>query len=80
LRAVLPVTATDLDALRYASERGLFVVTCNRDDFLALVANHSNPGLIVLIWRRTRLAECGHLLKLLREATEAGIERNINFA
>lgn len=80
LRDVLPVTAGDLDALRYAGEHGLFVVTCNRDDFLALVMEHPNPGLIVLIRRRSRQAECGNLLALLREAGEKGIAGNINFA
>jgi predicted nuclease of predicted toxin-antitoxin system len=80
LRDVLPVTASDLDALRYASERLLFVVTCNRDDFLALVKDHLNPGLIVLIRRRSRQAECGNLLTLMREAEENGIAGNFNFA
>ena len=80
LRDVLPVTAGDLDALRYASEHGLFVVTCNRDDFLALVTDHPYSGLIVLIRRRSRQAECGNLLALLREAGENGIVGNINFA
>lgn len=77
---MLPVTASDLDALRYASEQRLFVVTCNRDDFLALVKDHINPGLIVLIRRRSRQAECGNLLTLLREAEESGVAGNINFA
>jgi predicted nuclease of predicted toxin-antitoxin system len=80
LREVLPVTAVDLDALKYANEHGLFLVTCNRDDFLALVAAHPNPGLIVLIRRRSRQAECGNLLTLLREAGENGIAGNVNFA
>lgn len=74
------MTAADLDALRYASENGLFLVTCNRDDFLALVSDHPNPGLIVLIRRRSRQAECGNLLTLLRDAGENGIADNINFA
>ena len=80
LREVLPVTATDLDALRYASENRLVVVTCNRDDFLMLVADHPNPGLIVIVRRRSRQSECGHLLTLLREAGDNGIDGNINFA
>ena len=80
LREVLPATAVDLDALKYASEHGHFLVTCNRDDFLALVAAHPNPGLIVLIRRRSRQAECGHLLTLIREAGKIGIADNINFA
>ena len=80
LRSALPVTTDDLDALRYASERGLFLVTCNRDDFLTLVANHPNPGLIVLIRRRSRLAECGRLLALLEKSGEDGLRGNINYA
>jgi hypothetical protein len=39
-----------------------------------------NPGLVVLIRRRSRQAECGNLLKLLREAGESGIAGKINFA
>ncbi|MGB8355446.1 MAG: DUF5615 family PIN-like protein [Chthoniobacteraceae bacterium] len=80
LREVLPITAVDHDVLRYAHEHGFFVVTCNRDDFLALVAVHPNPGLIVLIRRRNRQAECGNLLSLLRDAGASGISGNINFA
>ena len=80
LREALPVTALDLEALLYAASRGLVVVTCNRDDFLALVAAHPNPGLIVSIRRRSRQAECGNLLALLREAGENGIAGNINIA
>ncbi len=80
LRDVLPVTAGDLDVLRYANEHGLFIVTCNRDDFLALMTAQPNPGLVVLIRRRSRQAECGNLLKLLREAGESGIAGKINFA
>ena len=80
LRDVLPVTAVDDDVLRYANEQGCFVVTCNRDDFLSLAEAQSNPGLIVLIRRRSRQAECGNLLRLLEEAGEEGIAGNINFA
>jgi predicted nuclease of predicted toxin-antitoxin system len=80
LRDVLPVAASELEVLRQAGERGLILVTCNRDDFLALVKDHPNPGLIVLIRRRSRQAECGKLLALLREAGESGIAGNVNFA
>jgi predicted nuclease of predicted toxin-antitoxin system len=80
LREVLPVTAVDLDALRYANANGLIVVTCNRDDFLTLVKIHPNPGLIILIRRRSRQAECGNLLAVLRDAGESGIAGNVNFA
>ncbi len=80
LREVLPVTAGDPDVLRYASERGWIVITCNRDDYLALATAQPNPGLIILIRRRSRQAECGSLLSLLDLAGESGITGNINFA
>jgi len=80
LREVLPVTASDSDVLNYAHDHGWVLVTCNRDDFLALVATQPNPGLIVLIRRRSRQAECGNLLTLLAHAGVDGIVGNVNFA
>ena len=80
LREVLPVVATDADVLGYANAQGRLLLSCNRDDFLALVAVRPNPGLIVLIRRRTRQAECAHLLALLARAGESGLRGNINFA
>lgn len=80
LREVLPITASDYEALGYASEHDLFLITCNRNDFLALACTQPNPGIIVLIRRRSRQAECGNLLALLDQAGEAGIAGNINFA
>jgi hypothetical protein len=49
LREGLPVQASDFEAFGYARNHGLFLITCNRDDFLALAAEHSNPGIIVLV-------------------------------
>ena len=80
LRQVLPVQASDFEAFGYAREHNLFLITCNRDDFLALAAGHPNPGMIILVRRRSRHAECGHLLALLSRAGESGLHRNINFA
>ena len=80
LRAALPVTATDAEVLRYAREQGLLLVTCNRDDFLALAREQPGASLIVLIRRHTRQAECAHLLALLARAGEDGLRGNINFA
>lgn len=80
LRQVLPVQAKDVEVFGYAREHGLFLITCNRDDFLALAADHSNAGMIILVRRRTRHAESGHLLALLSRAGESGLRRNINFA
>jgi hypothetical protein len=58
----------------------MLMLICNRDDFLELAARHSHPGLIILIRRRTRHAECAHLLALLTRAGESGLNGNINFA
>jgi predicted nuclease of predicted toxin-antitoxin system len=80
LRAVLAVNASDPEVIRYAHERELLLVTCNRDDFLALASEQAGAGLIVLIRRRTRQAECAHLLALLARAGEDGLRGNINFA
>jgi predicted nuclease of predicted toxin-antitoxin system len=80
LRQVLSVQANDAEAFGYAREHDLFLITCNRDDFLALAADHSNPGMIILVRRRSRHAECGHLLALISRAGESGLRRNINFA
>ncbi len=80
LRQAMPVQANDAEVLGYASENGLFLITCNRDDFLTLIAEHSNPGVIILVRRRSRQAECGHLPALLTRAGESGLRGNINFA
>ena len=81
LREVLPVTASDSEAFAYAGTHELITITCNRNDYLALAsANPLHPGLIILIRRRTRQAECGKMLGLLKRAGEAGLGGNINFA
>jgi len=85
LRDALPVTATDEQVFAWAQNQGRVIVSCNRNHFLALarqaVAQERRfAGLIVLIRRRTRQAECGHLLTLLRRAGESGLDGNINFA
>lgn len=80
LREVLPVRADDSEALRYAAAHDLFMLTCNRDDFLKLAIAQPNPGVIILIRRESRHAECGRLLYLLERAGESGIAANINFA
>jgi hypothetical protein len=56
------------------------VVTCNRQDFLELAGTAPETGLITLNRRRTRQAECRHVLQLLASAGEAGLKANINFA
>jgi predicted nuclease of predicted toxin-antitoxin system len=80
LREVLAVRATDFEVFNYAREHGLMLITCNRDDFLSLAAKQSNRGIIVLVRRRSRHAECGHLLAPLKRAGESGLMRNVNFA
>ena len=80
LRRVLPVESTDAEVLRYAHEHGLLLVTCNRDDFLGLIGQQPNPGLIILIRRRTRQAESAHLLTLISRSGEQGLLGGVNFA
>jgi predicted nuclease of predicted toxin-antitoxin system len=87
LRETLPVTASDEEVFAHAQSLLLAIISCNRNHFLtlaqaAVAAQPPRPfaGLIVLVRRRTRQAECAHLLSLLRRAGENGITGNINFA
>ena len=80
LRNVLPDRSPDEQALEYAAAHDLFLITCNRDDFLRLAKAQPNPGLIILIRRRTRHLECAYLLRLIDRAGRSGLTGNINFA
>jgi predicted nuclease of predicted toxin-antitoxin system len=80
LEEVLPRTTDDPTALRYAASRGMIIITCNRQDFLRLAATEPHAGIVILIRRRTRMAECAALLRLLEKAGETGLRNNINFA
>ena len=80
LREVLPVDADDVQVLALASQRALVLVTCNRDDFLELAKEKSHSGIVVIVRRRTRAAECAALLRLLRVAGSSGILGSVNFA
>jgi predicted nuclease of predicted toxin-antitoxin system len=85
LRHALPITAPDEEVFRHAQADGRLIISCNRAHFLALAEQavqtpQSFPGLIVLIRRRSRQAECAHLLQLLHRAGETGLANNINFA
>jgi predicted nuclease of predicted toxin-antitoxin system len=80
LREVLLPDADDSTVLRFAHSHQSVLVTCNRDHFLALVADHPHAGLIVVIRRQSRAAECSRFLRLLGTAGESGIRNNVNFA
>jgi predicted nuclease of predicted toxin-antitoxin system len=85
IRQVLPVTASDKEVFDYAQSTERVIVSCNRDHFLALVSQsvaegHPFSGLVILVRRRSRQAECAHFLQLLRQAGDQGLTNNINFA
>ncbi len=80
LSEVLPATTDDQGVFEYSRGHGLILITCNRDDFLPLAKQGDHPGLIVLIRRKSRIAECSALLKLIDSAGVAGLAGNINFA
>ncbi len=78
---VLPVETEDPSLFHYAQAQKLILITCNREHFVKLACQKpAHSGVIILIRRRTRHAECAHLLALLRKAGEAGIHGNINLA
>lgn len=80
LAEALPSNTDDLSAMRHAVKQGMVIITCNRGDFLRLAETEPHVGIIVLIRRRTRVAECAALLRLIERAGESGIANNINFA
>ncbi len=80
LREVLPVTTSDSDVLAHARTQGAILITCNRDDFLALRPASEHPGIVILIRRRTRPAEIAGLQTLISGAGEQGLANNVNFA
>jgi len=80
LKEVLPIRTDDSIALNYAFERNQVVITCNRRDFLRLAKTEKHVGIIILVRRRTRPAECASVLQLLNRAGDSGIANNINFA
>jgi len=77
---VMSPESVDHEVFAYAVKEKAIMVTCNRNDFLALAAGQPHPGLIVVIRRRSPLSEAGHLLSLLAKAGRSGLEGNINFA
>ncbi len=80
LQDSLPVTTTDADVFSHARREHCVLVTCNRDDFVPLAGDMGHHGLIVLIRRRSRIAECAAFMRLLDQAGETGIRGNVNFA
>lgn len=87
VRDALSATATDSEIFGHAQTDERIVITCNRGHFLALaratfstVPPQPFHGLIILIRRRTRQAECAHVIALLRRAGETGLVGNINLA
>ena len=77
---VLGVRTDDVDIWYHGVRSEAIVVTCNRQDFLVLAGTAPQPGLLIVNRRRTRQAECRHLLELLTSAGETGLKCNINFA
>jgi predicted nuclease of predicted toxin-antitoxin system len=80
LRKVLPKDAPDETVLQFAHDNNCVLLTCNRDDFLELAKHKPHHGVIVVIRRRTRVAERAALFRLVDGAGEAGLKDNINFA
>jgi predicted nuclease of predicted toxin-antitoxin system len=80
LRELMSPQTSDEDVLRFAAKQDYVLITCNRDDFLALAQVIPHAGLIVLIRRVSRVRERVALIRLLDRAGESGIRGNINFA
>ncbi|SRR5260221_6516904 len=80
LREVPPIDTSDAEVLSHANARNWVMVTCNRDDFLTLALSQLHSGIIILIRRKSRVAERSALVRLLDAAGESGIRNNINFA
>lgn len=80
VRQVLDATAADALILDHAIATGAILLTCNRDDFLALAARREHAGIVILMRRGNRPAERNAVLRLIDSAGEAGLRGNINFA
>ncbi|MFZ4484754.1 MAG: DUF5615 family PIN-like protein [Chthoniobacterales bacterium] len=72
--------SSDQEVFAYARHAGAIMVTCNRNDFLALAIGLEHTGLIVIIRRRSALSEAGYLLELLARAGAEGLRGNVNFS
>ena len=80
LRELVPTTASDENVLELAVRRDSVLITCNRDDFLALADRRPHAGIVILVRRPSRALERAALIGLLDRAGEAGIRGNLNFA
>lgn len=80
LRELLSITTTDDEVLRMACEFECVLITCNRDDFLAVAEHMPHHGIIILIRRKSRALERSALIRLLDSAGESGLRGNINIA
>jgi len=80
VRDVLGPEAADQAVLRFAYDGAHLLVTCNRDDFIALAERQPHHGIIVVIRRRTRAQERAAFVRLLERAGDIGLRDNINFA
>jgi predicted nuclease of predicted toxin-antitoxin system len=80
MRKALPGDSSDEVVLSFAHETGCILLTCNRDDFLNLVATRPHHGVVIVIRRRTRGDERLALFRLLEGAGETGLRDNVNFA
>ena len=76
----LGVRTDDVDIWHHAIETDCILITCNRQDFLALAGDAPETGVIILNRRRSRQAECRQVLGLVEAAGESGLKRNVNFA
>ena len=77
---VLPRDSADEFIFAAAQQNWSVMITCNRNDFLALAKKAPHNGLIILIRRRSARLECTNLLRLIRQAGPQGLDGNINFA
>jgi predicted nuclease of predicted toxin-antitoxin system len=77
---VLPADSADELIFTTAQQDRGVMITCNRNDFLALAKKVPHHGLIILIRRRSAELECTNLLRLIRQAGQEGLASNINFA
>ena len=76
----MPTDTPDAEVLAHAARREWLLITCNRDDFLKLASVQTHAGIVILIRRRSRVAERVALLRLLQRAGTEGLIASVNFA